>query len=295
MRSQIFRFLPVLAIACALVAPIAAHAQDDDPLRFPAPSPAAEVTQTVGLTEVEIVYARPAMRERQIFGGLVPYDAIWRTGANASTKITFSGPVVFGGAEVPAGTYALYSVPGRDEWQVILSGNTELWGSYGYDDSQEVARVKATPVTLTEPVESFTLSVDAVKDDAATLNIAWDTTRVPVSIVADTRAVLLPRIEEVMAGDGEEKPYFQAAMYLFSKGVQLDRAAEWIAKAAEAQPEAFWITYRQGLILEALGDDEGAIAAAERSLAAAQKEEGELKEEYTRLNEALIARVRGSM
>lgn len=295
MRPKILRSLPVLAVVCALGAPIAAHAQDEDPLRFPAPSPAAEVTQTVGLTEVEIVYSRPAMRGRQVFGALVPYDSVWRTGANASTKITFSGPVVFGGVEVPAGTYALYSVPGRDEWEVILSGNTELWGSYGYTPDQEVARVKATPVALAEPVESLTLSVDAVDDDAATLNIAWENTRVPVPIVADTRAELLPRIEAVMAGDSEEKPYFQAAMYLYSKGVQLDRAAEWIAKAAEAQPEAFWITYRQGLILEALGDGDGAIAAAERSLAAAQKEEGEIKEEYTRLNEALIARVRGSM
>ncbi len=290
--TSLLRLLP-LSVACAALLPTAAFAQA--PLNFPAPSPNAKVSQTVGLTDVEIVYSRPAMRGRKVFGGLVPYDAIWRTGANQSTKITFSGPVVFGGTEVPAGTYALYTVPSQGDWEVILSGNTELWGSYGYTPDQEVARIKATPVKLAAPVESLTLSVDDVKDDAATLNIAWENVRVPVTLSADTRSVLLPQIEAVMASDAAQKPYFNAAMYLYSKGIMLDTAAEWIAQAAAAQPDAFWITYRQGLILEALGDKAGAIAAAEKSLAKAQGQQGEIKDEYTRLNEQLIARLKTSM
>jgi hypothetical protein len=265
--------------------------QAQEPLRFPAPSPDAKVTQTVGLTEVEMVYARPAMRGRQIFGALVPYDAIWRTGANQSSKISFSGPVVFGGVEVPAGTYALYTVPGESKWEVILSRNTELWGSYGYVPDQEVAHIEVQPIKTAESVESLTLSIDAVDADAATLNIAWERVRVPVSISADTQAVLIPQIEAVMASDAEKKPYFAAAMYLYSKGVMLDRAAEWIGIAAEQQPDAFWLTYRQGLVLEALGDKAGAVAAAEKSLAKAQQQEGEIKDEYTRLNQQLIARL----
>ncbi len=261
-------------------------------LKFPEPSPAATVKQIVGLTDVEIVYSRPAMRGREVFGKLVQYDQIWRTGANSSSKITFSGPVVFGGVEVPAGTYALYSVPGKKSWEVILSGNTELWGSYGYVPDKEAARVQVTPIKLSDPVESFTLSLDAVDADAATLNIAWDKVRVPVTIEADTKHVLIPQIEAVMASDAEKKPYFPAAMYLYAKGEKLAQAAEWIAIAAEQQPNAFWITYRQGLVLEALGDKAGAIAAAKKSLALAQQQQGEIKEEYTRLNQALITRLK---
>ncbi|MCF3651338.1 DUF2911 domain-containing protein [Synoicihabitans lomoniglobus] len=282
------RFTSLFATGLALLS-ITVSAQE--PLNFPAPSPTAKVAQTVGLTEVEIVYARPAMRGRKIFGALVPYDAIWRTGANQSSKISFSGPVVFGGVEVPGGTYALYTVPGSSKWEVILSRNTELWGSYGYVPDQEVARIEAKPIKTAESVESLTLSIDGVDADAATLNIAWERVRVSVPISADTQPVLIPQIEAVMASDAEKKPYFAAAMYLYSKGVMLDQAAEWIGIAAAQQPDAFWLTYRQGLVLEAAGDKVGAIAAAEKSLAKAQTQEGEIKAEYTRLNEQLLARL----
>ena len=170
----------------------------------------------MGLTEVGIEYARPAMRGREIFGSLVPYGEIWRTGANAASKITFDGPVVFGGKEVPTGTYALYTVPGKKTWQVILSSNTELWGSYDHDPKDEVARIKTKPVKLSVPVESLTVSIDTVDADAATLNIAWEKVRVPVKITADTQAELMPKIEALMASDANKKPYFQAAMYLLS-------------------------------------------------------------------------------
>lgn len=282
------------SLLLALLAPVVAQAQED--LKFPAASPAAKVSQTVGLTDIEIVYSRPALRGRQAFGNLAPYGEVWRTGANSSTKITFSSPVVFGGVEVPAGTYALYSVPGMESWEVILSGNTELWGSYGYVPDQEAARVTVTPVKLSAPVESFTLSIDDVVDDAATLNLTWENVRVPVVIEADTKPILLPQIKAVMASDAEKKPYFPAAMYLYSEGVMLDKAAEWINEAAKQQPEAFWMLYRQGLVLEAAGDKAGAMAAVKKSLALVEKlDEGEIKAEYTRLNEALLASLKADM
>lgn len=279
-----------LAVALGALLPSFSFAQAG--LKFPAPSPNATVKQTVGLTDVEITYARPAMRGRAVFGNLVQYDEIWRTGANAATKISFSGPVIFGGTEVPAGDYALFSVPGKKVWEVILSSNTETWGSYQHDPKDEVVRVKTKPVKLTAAVESLTLSVDGVDADAATLNIAWENVRVPVKIVADTQAELLPKIEALMASDAEKKPYFQAAMYLYAKRANLAKAAEWIAIAAQQQPDAVWISYRQGLVLEALGDQAGALAAAERSLAGTDALKGELKAEYIRLNETLIARLK---
>jgi hypothetical protein len=135
-----------ISLALVMASTLAPTAFAQEKLNFPAPSPNATVKQTVGLTEVEIVYARPAMRGREIFGKLVPYDQIWRTGANAATTISFSGPVEFGGRTVAAGTYALFSVPGQQTWEVILSSNTKQWGSYQHDAKDEVARVKVTPV-----------------------------------------------------------------------------------------------------------------------------------------------------
>ena len=287
--TRLPQFLPATLAAMLL---LANSAFGQTALKFPAPSPDATVKQTVGLTEVEIIYARPAMRGREVFGKLVPYDEIWRTGANAATKISFSGPVVFGGAEVPAGDYALFSVPGKKMWEVILSSNTKTWGSYEHDPKDEVVRVKSKPVKLSSAVESLTLSVDGVDEDAATLNITWGNVRVPVAIVADTQAELMPKIEAVMASDAEKKPYFQAAMYLYAKRANLAKAAEWIAIAAEQQPDAPWISYRQGLVLEALGDKAGAMAAAKRSLVSTEALQGEIKTEYVRLNRTLIARLK---
>jgi hypothetical protein len=295
-RLSLFMKSPTLfksiSLALVMASTLAPTAFAQEKLNFPAPSPNATVKQTVGLTEVEIVYARPAMRGREIFGKLVPYDQIWRTGANAATTISFSGPVEFGGRTVAAGTYALFSVPGQQTWEVILSSNTKQWGSYQHDAKDEVARVKVTPVKVASPVESLTLSLDGVDADTATLNIAWSNVRVPVAVVADTKAELLPKIAAVMASDAEKKPYFAAAMYLYEKRVNLAKAAEWMAIAAAQQPDAVWISYRQGLVLEALGDKAGAKTAAERSLASTEALKGEIKTEYVRLNKALIARLK---
>lgn len=259
-------------------------------IEFPAPSPSATVKQTVGLTEIEINYSRPAAKGRKVFGGLVQYDQIWRTGANESTKITFGGPVEFGGVEVPAGTYSLLSVPGRDNWEVILSSNVELFGSYGYNPDEDVARVSVIPMTFPAPLESLLISFAAVVDDAAQLVIAWENTQVAVPISADTQSVLVPQIKAAMAGDGDEKPYFAAAMYYYAKGIHLDQAAAWMEKVVAQQPDAFWASYRQGLVLAAAGDKAGARKAAEASIAKASAHSNqELREEYIRLNEALIA------
>lgn len=290
MKSKSLFKLISLAMVVAAVLPIYAAAQSA--LKFPAPSPSATVKQVVGLTDVEIVYARPAMRGREVFGGLVPFDEIWRTGANAATTVSFSGPVEFGGTMIPAGTYALFSVPGKMAWEVILSSNTKQWGSYEHDAKDEVARVKVMPMKTASTVESLTLSLDEVDADAATLNIAWENVRVPILVVADTKAELLPKMEALMASDAEKKPYFQAAMYLYAKGVNLEKAAQWIGKAAAAQPDAIWISYRQGLVLEALGDKAGAMEAAKKSLTGAKKMEGEISTEYIRLNQTLIARLK---
>jgi hypothetical protein len=148
----------------------------------PAPSPLSTLKQRVGTTDIEIEYSRPGVKGRKIFGDLVPFGEVWRTGANASTKISFSNPVKFEGTEAPAGKYALYTIPGEKEWTVIIYKDTSLGGAFGYKQADDFARIKVNPTKLSEPVETFTIDVNDIRDDSATLNFIWDKVRVPVKL-----------------------------------------------------------------------------------------------------------------
>lgn len=286
------RRLATLVIASLLAPALAAQAPADFPI--PATNPRAVVRQQVAATQVEVNYGRPALKGRTVFGALVPYRQVWRTGADAATRISFSTPVALNGTPVDSGTYELFSIPGEREWTVILQLAHSQWGSYAYDPANDAARVTATPIRLPEPVQSFSISLDDVTNSAATLTLAWDRTRVPVRITVDVRATVVPRLEAALRGEGR-KPYFQAAMFYFENDLDLDRAAELMALALQASPDHIGMLYRQALILEKKGDTAGAIAVAEHSLAGARQEKGaELREEYIRLNTALLGRLRRS-
>lgn len=277
----------------ALVLPAAGlFAQSAPKMAFPAASPSSTLKQRVGTTDFEIVYSRPGVKGRKVFGGLVPYGEVWRTGANEPTKITFSTDVKFGGAAVPAGTYGLFTIPGEKEWTVILSKVPGNWGAYSYDQKNDLVRVTATPARLDQPIETFLIDVNDIRDSSATLNFAWEKTRVPVKIELDLVSTLVPQIEAVMASNEEKKPYAQAAIFYLENNLDLKKAAAWADAAIAANPNAFWVIHRKALILEKLGDKAGALAEAKRSLEMAGKAEGAIKAEYTRLNEALIARLK---
>ncbi len=262
-------------------------------LAFPDASSAASIKQRIGITDIEITFNRPGVKGRKIFGGLVPYGEIWRTGANTATKISFSTPVKFGGADVPAGSYALFSIPGKDEWTVILNKVTGQWGSYAYDAKNDLVRVTAKPASFTTPVETFAFGFGDVRDSSATMNLFWETTRVPVHIEVDTVGLLVPQIEAAMAATEGKKPYFSAAMFYYDNNLDLKKAAEWMDAFLAQQPNAFFAIYRKGLILAKAGDKAGALAAAQQSLEMAKKDPTPaLRDEYVRLNEALIASLR---
>jgi hypothetical protein len=258
---------------------------------FPAPSPKATVKQRVGLTDIEIEYYRPGVKGRKIFGALEPYGVVWRTGANNPTKITFSTDVKFGGTSVPAGSYGLYSIPGENEWTVILNKIGEKdWGAYTYSEKNDAARVRVKPVKLTDPVETFTIGINDIRTESATLNLLWEKTRVPVKLEFDVVSQLKPQIEAVMASDAPKKPYFAAAMFYFENGGDLKQALEWMDAGLKEQPEAFYMVYRKGLILAKMGDKAGALAAANESKKGAEKAPSPLlRDEYMRLNDTLIA------
>ena len=258
-------------------------------VEFPAASPACTLKQRVGLTDIEIVYSRPGMKNRVIFGGLVPYGEVWRTGANASTRISFSTAVKLNGAEIPAGKYALYTVPGEKEWTVIIHKDTTA-SIFNYNQTNDLVRFKAVPVKLAEPVETFTIEINDIRDDSATINLVWEKTRVPVKLEVDLVSKLVPQIEAVMAASGDKKPYYPAAMFYFDHGLDLQKASKWI-DAAIAERETYYIAHLKARILAKLGDKEGAIAAAKRSTELAIKADGP-KSGYVKMNEDLISGLR---
>lgn len=276
------------AVAAAPATPAAPAQQAAPALAFPAPSPAATVTQRVGLTDVEIKYSRPSAKGREIFGSLVPYGELWRTGANAATKITFSTDVKLNGQKVPAGSYSLFTIPDAKEWTVILNTVADQSGTSTYDQSKDLLRVKAATVALAAPVETFSIGVDDLKGDTAALTLAWAKTAVPLRIETDVVGQLVPKIQAAMAGEGK-KPYYQAAMFYYDNNLDLKQASLWMAEAVKEQPDTVWMVHRQGLILAKAGDKAGALAAAKRSLELAEKAGGSMGAEYKRLNEQLIA------
>jgi hypothetical protein len=257
-------------------------------ITFPAASPESTLKQRVGLTDIEVVYSRPGVKGRKIFGGLEPFGSVWRTGANTATKVVFSTPVKFGGQNVAAGIYALYSIPDPKEWTVILSKVPGEWGAYNYNPANDAVRVKAKPATLDEAVETFTIEIGDIKTESATFSLNWEKTRVPVKIEVDTVRQVVSQIETVMKS-GAQLPagtYFSAAMFYHDNGLDLKQARAWVEEATKGDKAPFYMLHGKAKILAKLGDKAGATAAARQSIAAA---EGPTKAEYTRLNEALIA------
>ena len=294
--SMLRSCLPMLVSGSVLATGLLAQAPKID---FPAASPQGTVMQRVGVTDIKIEYGRPSMKGRKIFAAaaalpLQPYGEVWRVGANNPTKVTFSTAVKFGGVEVPAGFYGLYAIPGESEWTVMLNKIGEKdWGAYAYSDKNDAVRVMVKPVKLAQAVETCSIGLNDLHPESATLNISWENTRVSVKLEFDVVNQLKPQIEALMNSDAAKKPYFAAAMFYYDAGGDMKQAAAWMDAAIKEQPSAFYMVYRKGLILEKMGDKAGAIAAAQASREAALKAQPPLlRDEYVRLNDALIARLK---
>lgn len=251
-------------------------------IKTPAPSTSQKIVQTVGLTEVTLEYARPSMKGRTIYGGLVPYGQLWRTGANANTKITFSDDVNIGGSDVKAGSYAVYTKPNAKSWEVIFYSDATNWGTpRNWDDSKVAATVTAQTYPMEMPVETFTMTFDDIKNDSANMGIIWENTYVAVPINFHTDKAVTASIEGVMNGpsDGD---YYQAAVYYLTAGKDINKAKMWIDKAIEMREKpAFWYHRQQSLIYAKAGDKKGAIKAAKTSLGLAKEAKND---DYVALN-----------
>ena len=258
-------------------------------IQVPPASPTFEVKGTIGLTEVRLVYSRPSARGRVVAGDLIPYGEVWRTGANASTKISFSTDVVIEGHKVPAGQYALYTIFNEQEATVILSKNLELWGSIGYSADDDQLRFNVPVKHPTSSYETLTMSFSDFTMNSANFNIKWDHTKVMFSIVSQVDELVMSQIKQQVIDNAPTNPgvYFQAAGYYFDTQKNDRMALDWVDKAiAGNEQKQYWVVHLKAKRQARLGEKSAAKATAESSIELA-KAAG--NPDYIRLNEKLIA------
>jgi hypothetical protein len=255
-------------------------------IRTPQPSPMAELKQTVGLTDITVVYSRPAMKGRKIFGGdgLVPYGRVWRTGANAATKVTFSDDVTIGTEKLAKGAYALLSLPGETNWEVHFF-TFEAPGFGTYLEKTPVLIYKTKSVKTTANVETFTIDFTNMSNQSADMVLSWENTSVSVPITVDVDTKVMADINKVMGGPTAGE-YYSAAVYYHDAGKDLNKALEWIQKSVSMGSPRYWVVRREAMILGDLGRYDDAIAAANKSIALA-KEADDI--DYVKMNEKSIA------
>jgi hypothetical protein len=272
MKKLIFSVI----VACLL---FTAEAQ----LKTPAPSPTQNVKQDFGLASIELSYSRPAVKGRKIFGDLVPYGQVWRTGANQATTITFGDEVTIGGVKLPAGKYGVLTIPDKKSWTIIISKQTDITNPQGYKKDMDAVRVTSNVSSTKATVESFTMQFANVKPTTCDLQIMWDKSAVVLPIATEIDGKIMANIEKEMKGD--KPPYFEAAMYYMNNGKDLNQALSWFNKAVEAQPDAFWVQHQWANCLAKLGQKNEAKAAALKSkeLAMAAK-----NDDYVKLNDKLL-------
>jgi len=236
-------------------------------IETPAPSPFQTIEQKVGLTDVEVEYSRPSMKGRTIMGGLVPYNKIWRTGANARTKITFSDDVMVDGQELKAGTYAILTKPTAKNWEVYFYTDYAGGGApQELDDSKVAAKTTVPVYPLPMDIETFTMSFDDLTNESANLGMMWEKTYVSVPVSVPTDKMVSAAIDRVMNGP-TANDYYASAVYKLEAGKDIDQAKKWIDKSMEMTKEpAFWQLRQKSLIYAKSGDKEGAIKAAKKSL-----------------------------
>jgi tetratricopeptide (TPR) repeat protein len=256
-------------------------------IKTPSPSPFSKVAQTVGLTDITISYSRPSVKDRVIFGDLVPFGKIWRTGANSATKVEFSDSVKIEGKALKAGAYALFTIPGKDEWTIIFNSNFNQGGTGDYKESEDVLRFTVKPEKLSEKVESFRIDVNNLKSTSANIELAWENTIVKFKVEVEVDSKVMSDIKRAMDPASDAGKYFSAASYYNETNRDLNQALEWINKSIQLAPGRYFVSYQKANILAKLGQYGEAIAAAQESKELAIKAGNN---DYVALNDKAIAK-----
>lgn len=276
--------LTLLLVAALLTADVSAQA-----LKLPALSPSCKLVQDFSTSSIEISYSRPSMRGRKIFGDLVPYGHVWRTGANSATKIKFGEDVILGGQEVKAGEYAIYTIPELKEWTVILNKATGNWGAYGYDTKDDVARFKVVPKMKDGNTQTFMINITNITYSTCNIEIAWEKTKLVIPVKSNNEERLNTAIDKAI-NTPPALPYFSAANYYFETNQKLDVAYDYVNKALETNPKAFYMWNLKARIAQKLGKKEEAIAAAQKSIETSKGDASEV--EYLNKANKIIAEVK---
>ena len=238
---------------------------------------------------MKIEYSRPSVKGRVIFGDLVPFGKIWRTGANSATKITFGDDVKVEGLALKAGTYAMYTIPNKDSWEILFYKDLTLGGNVAdYKAADEVLRVKGKVAASSSKVETFTMNIADMSAISANVEFAWDMTKVSFNVTTEIDEKVMKNIDAALEKDS--RPYFQAANYYYENNKDLTKALAWVNTAIEQNPKAYWMSHLKAKIQVKMKDSKGAIESAEKSMALA-KEDG--NDDYVKLNEKLIKDAKG--
>lgn len=255
---------------------------DAQQLKTPQPSTTQTIKQDFGLSSIELSYSRPNIRGRKVFGDLVPYGKVWRTGANNATTLTFGDEVTIGGVNIKPGKYGLLSIPGENEWTLIITKQTDVTSPAAYKESEDIVRVKVKPMTMPSPVETFTMQFANITDNRCELHIMWDKTAVALPISTEIDSKVMKQIDQIMNGDN--KPYYAAAVYYTDNDKDLNKAVEWFDKAIAQNPRAYWVYYQKARALAKLGKNAEALAASQQSMELAKQAKND---DYVVLNEKL--------
>jgi hypothetical protein len=263
----------ILILSCYL-------SSEGQQLRTPAPSPPQLIKQDFGLSAIEVSYSRPAVKGRKIFGDLVPYDKVWRTGANQATTIQFGDDVTIEGTKVPAGKYGLLTIPGAAQWTIILSKQLDVTSASAYKQDQDLIRIQEKPIDLPFSIENFSILFNNITSNTCDLQLIWDKTIVVIPVKTDIDTKIMAQIDNTINKDN--RPYYSAAFYYLENGKDLNKAMEWFDKAIEQDPKGFFIFYQKARCQAKLGKKKEAISTARQSIELA-KEAGNT--DYVALNE----------
>lgn len=254
-------------------------------LKVPAASPTQTIKQAFGLSEITLDYSRPGAKNRVIFGDVVPFGKVWRTGANGATKITFGDDVKVEGTEVKAGTYAIYSIPNKESWEIMLYKDLTLGGNVAdYKMENEVLRFKVKTMAMSNKVETFTMGVADITATSANIELMWENTKVMFAVMTEIDSKIMKNIESNVVKDN--RPYFQAASYYYENNKDLKTALDWTNKAMVANPKAYWIVMLKAKIQLKLNDKKGAIETANLVIKMATEDKDD---SYVKQAEKLIA------
>lgn len=243
-------------------------------ITFPQPSPLCNVSQNFAIGKIEISYSRPSLRGRSVFGNIVPFNEVWRTGANSATTINFTEDVNINSQIVKAGKYGLLTIPAKDNWTIILTKDLNVTSAEDYKKENDVVRISAEPKLLSSAVETFTIDINNFTNTNANIDLTWENTKVSFAVTMNYDEKLSQQIEKTMGKD--TRPYHSAASYYFDNKKDLNKATEWINKAVEINPAAYWSWLLKAKIHKANGDIKGALLAANSGLEKAKAESDNL-------------------